>query len=132
MPDRRRLCRLQIRVIGCERALRRARVGGERGSLGDQRVVEIADACTRGEAQPDAKRLAPGPARAQPPGGRAADATLELGLTCVECIAERGIPRELFARDRMQLEQPAQERPRVVTGKVAALDERDRMREVCE
>ena len=32
----------------------------------------------------------------------------------------------------MQLEQPAQERPRVVAGEVAALDERDRVREIGE
>src|SRR5207248_1395023 len=45
-------------------------------------------------------------------------------------VAERGIPGELRAGDRVQLEQPAQERPGVVTREVAALDERDRVREV--
>ena len=41
-----------------------------------------------------------------------------------------GIPGELLAGDRVQLEQPAQQRPRVVAREVAALDERDRVREV--
>src|SRR5262249_35113831 len=68
--------------------------------------------------------------RAQPAGGRTADATLQLGLTRVERIAERRIPRELVSRDRMQLEQTAQERPSVVARQVAALDQRNRVGEV--
>ena len=94
--------------------------------------MQLAHAGARRQAEPDAKRLAARPARAQPAGGRAADAPLELGLARVEGVAERGIPRELLAGDRVQLEQPAQERLRVVAGEVAALDERDRVREVGE
>src|SRR5205807_3733098 len=63
---------------------------------------------------------------------RAADAPLELGLARVEGITERGIPRELVAGDHVELEQSAQERLRVVARKVAALDERDRVRKVGE
>ena len=80
----------------------------------------------------DAERLAPRPARAQPAGGGAADAPLELGLARVERVAERRVPRELVAGDRVQLEQPAQERLRVLAREVAALDERDGVREVGE
>src|SRR2546428_8268840 len=92
--------------------------------------MELADACARRQAKTDAKCLAARPARAQPAGGGAADAALELGLARVEGVAERGIPGELLAGDRVQLEQPAQEGPGVVTREVPALDERDRVREV--
>jgi hypothetical protein len=105
-------------------------MSGERRNLVDERVVEVAHAYARGEAEPDAKRLAPGPACAQPAGSGAADATLELGFTRVERIAERRIPWELRTGDRMQLEQPAQERTRVLTRQVAALDQSNRMREI--
>ena len=94
--------------------------------------MQLARALARGQPEPDAERLAARPARAQPAGGRAADAALELGLAGVERVAERRVPRELVAGDRVQLEQPAQERLRVVAGEVAALDERDRVREVGE
>jgi hypothetical protein len=50
----------------------------ERHGLVDKRVVELANARARGEAEPDAKGLAPRPARAQPAGGGAADAPLDL------------------------------------------------------
>src|SRR5205823_7620431 len=130
VPDGRRLRGLQVGVVGRQRGLRGVRVGGERRSLVDERVMELADAYARREAETDAKCLAARPARAQPAGGGAADAALELSLARVEGVAERRIPRELLARDRVQLEQPAQERPAVVTREVAALDQRDRVREV--
>ena len=94
--------------------------------------MQLAHAGARGQPERDAERLAPRTARAQPAGGRAADAPLELGLARVERVAERRIPRELVAGDRVQLEQPAQERLRVLAREVAALDERDRVREVGE
>ena len=132
VADRRRLGRLQIRVVGGERGARGARVPGERRGLVDERVVQLAHGAPGGEAKPDAERLAARPARAQPAGRRAADAPLQLRLARVEGVAERRIPRELVARDRVQLEQPAQERPCVVAGQVAALDERDRVRQIGE
>ena len=58
----------------------------------------------------DPERLAARPSGAEPARGRAPDAPLELGLARVEGVAERGIPGELVAGDRVQLEQPAQER----------------------
>ena len=94
--------------------------------------MQLAHARSRGQAERDAKRLAARTARAQPAGGRAADAPLELGLARVERVAERRVPRELVAGDRVQLEQPAQERLRVLAREVAALDERDGVREIRE
>src|SRR5439155_8165766 len=78
------------------------------------------------------KRLASRTAGAQPTGGRSSDAPLELRLACVERVAERGVPRELVAGDRVQLEQPAQQRPCVIARQVAALDECDAMCEICQ
>ena len=107
MADGRRLRRLQIRVVGRERGLRRPSVSSKPRRLLDERVVELADAVARGKSQRNPERLAPGTARAQPSRCGAADATLELGLAGIERIAKRRIPRELLPRDRLQLEQPA-------------------------
>ena len=108
------------------------RVAGERRGLVDERVVQLAHGAPGGQAKRDAEGLAARPARAQPAGRRPADAPLELRLARVERVAERRIPRELVAGDRVQLEQPAQERPRVVAGQVAALDQRDGVRQIGE
>ena len=94
--------------------------------------MQFARAGTGGQPERDAKRLAPRTARAQPAGGRPSDAPLELGLACVERVAERRVPRELVAGNRVQLEQPPQERLRVLAREVAALDECDGVREICE
>ena len=80
----------------------------------------------------DAERLPARASCAQPAGGRAADAPLELRLARVERVAERRVPGKLVAGDRVQLEQAAQERLRVLAREVAALDERDRVREIGE
>ncbi len=132
VPDGGRLRGLEVGVVGGEVALRRAGVPRERGDLVEERVVQLARAAAGDEPDADAERLPPRPARAQPARGRAADAPLQLGLAGVEGVAERGIPGELVAGDRVQLEQAAEERLRVVAGEVAALDERDRVREVGE
>ncbi len=105
---------------------------GERGGLVDERVVQLARAGTSRQPKRDAERLSPRAAGAQPPRGRSSDTSLELGLACVERVAERRVPGELVARDRVELEQPAQERLRVLAAQVAALDERDCMREIGE
>ncbi len=132
MPEGRRLRRLQIGVVGRERVARGARVTCECRSLIGERVVKVAHGGARRQSEPDAKRLAARAARAQPAGGRTADAPLQLGLARVEGIAERRIPRELLTGDLVQLEQPAHERPRIVAREVSALDERDRVREIRE
>jgi len=93
-------------------------VPGERRGLVDERVVQLAGAGTGGQPERDAEGLAPRPPGAQPAGGRPPDAPLELGLAGVEGVAEGRVPRELVARDRVQLEQPPQERPRVVAREV--------------
>jgi hypothetical protein len=80
----------------------------------------------------DPERLAPRASGTEPARGRPADAPLQLGLARVEGITDRGIPRELVAGDRVELEQSAQERLRVVARKVAPLDESDRVREIGE
>ena len=108
------------------------RVADERRGLVDERVVQLAHGAPGGQAKRDAEGLAARPARAQPAGRRPADAPLELRLARVERVAERRIPRELVAGDRVQLEQPAQERPPVVAGEVAALDQRDGVRQIGE
>ena len=77
----------------------------ERHHPEDERVVQLASTGTRGQPERDAKRFAPRAPRAQPAGGRAADAPLELGLAGVEGVAERRVPRELVPGDRVQLEQ---------------------------
>ena len=107
-------------------------VPDEGRGLVDERVMQLSHARTGGQPERDAKRLASWTAGAQPAGGRPSDAPLELGLACVERVAERRIPRELVAGDRVELEQPPQQRLRVLTREVAALDERDGVREVCE
>src|SRR6185437_11559512 len=61
-----------------------------------------------------------------------ADPSLELGLARVERVAERGIPRKRVPGDRVQLEQPAEQRLRIVASQIAALDEDDRVRQVGE
>ena len=104
----------------------------ERGGLVDEGVVQLAHPPPGRQPHADPERLAPRPSGAEPARGGAADAPPELGLARVEGIADRGIPRELVAGDRVQLEQSAQERLRVVARQVAALDERDRVREVGE
>ena len=78
----------------------------ERRGLVDERVMQLPHARTGGQPERDAKRLASWTAGAQPARGRPSDAPLELGLACVERVAERRIPRELVAGDRVQLEQP--------------------------
>jgi hypothetical protein len=105
-------------------------MSGERDGLVDKRVVELADTCPRGEPEPDPECLPTRPARAQPAGGGTADATLELGFARVERVAECRIPGKRLPRDGVQLEQPAQKRPSVLTREVTALDERNRVREV--
>src|SRR3954447_25671928 len=109
MADGGRLRRLQVGVVRRERGARRARVPGERRGLVDERVVQLAGAGTSGQPKCDAERFAPRSPGAEPGGRGAPDAPLELGLASVESIAERRVPRELVAGDRMQLEQPAQE-----------------------
>ena len=104
----------------------------ERGSLVDEGAVQLAHPRPGRQPHGDAERLAPRASRAEPACGRTADAPLELGLARVERITERGIPRELVARDLVELEQSTQKRLRVVALEVAALDERDRVREVGE
>ena len=104
----------------------------ERRGLVDERVVQLPHARAGGQPEPDAKRLASWTAGAQPARGRAADAPLELGLARVERVAERRVPRELVAGDRVELEQPPQQRLRILAREVAALDERDGVREVGE
>src|SRR5207253_7563496 len=84
------------------------------------------------QTERDAKRLASWTAGAQPTGGRSSYAPLELGLACVERVAERRVPRELVAGNRMELEQPPQERLRALAREVAALDECDGVGEICE
>ena len=132
VADRRRLGRLQVGVVGGERALRRAGVPGERGCLVEQRLVQLADAGARDQPKPDPERLATRPAGAQPARRRAADAPLELGLACVERVARCRVPGERVARDLVQLEQPAQQRRPVVAAQVAALDQRDGVGQVGE
>ena len=132
VADRGRLRRLEIRVVGGERSAGGARVADERRGLVDERVVQLAHRAPGGQAKRDAEGLAARPARAQPAGRRPADAPLELRLARVERVAERRIPRELVTGDRVQLEQPAQERSSVVTGQVTALDQRDGVRQIGE
>ena len=132
MADGRRLRRLEVGVVGRERRAGGACVTGERGGLVDERVVQLARAGTSRQPKRDAERLAPRAAGAQPPRGRSSDTSLELGLAGVERVAEGRVPRELVAGDRVELEQAAQERLRVLAAEVAALDERDRMREIGE
>ena len=132
VPDGRRLRRLQVGVVGGQCRLRLARTSGECRDLVEKCVVELTNTRARGQAEPDAKGLAPRPARAQPAGGGAADAPLELRLAGVEGVAKRGIPRELLTRDRVQLEQSSQKRASVVTREVTALDQRNRVREVSQ
>src|SRR6188508_3660770 len=95
-----------------------------RGLL-DERIVQLDRARAGRQPEHDAKRLASWTTRTQPAGGRPSDPPLELGLACVERVTERGVPRELVAGDRVQLEQASQERPRVLAREVAALDECD-------
>ena len=90
---------------------------GERRSLVDEGVVQLARTDTGSQAERDAKRLAPRAAGTQPAGGGPPDAPLELGLPGVECVAERRVPRKLVAGYRVQLEEPAQERPRVAAAR---------------
>ena len=132
VADRGRLGRLEVGVVGGERRGRRARVARERGSLVDERLVQLADARAGHKPHTHPERLAARAPCTQPAGGGAADTPLQLGLARVEGIAEGGIPRKVCAGDLVQLEQPAQQRLRIVAGQVAALDERDRMREVGE
>src|SRR5688500_14160305 len=125
VADGRRLCSLEIGVVGRERTARRACVPRERRGLVDECIVELARPGTGRQAERDAKRLAPWATGAQPTGGRPPDAPLELGLACVERVAERRVPRELAAWNRVELEQPTHERPRLLARQVAPLDERD-------
>ena len=94
--------------------------------------MELEHLGSRRQPEPHTEGLPARAARTQPTGGRPADATLELGLAGVEGIAERGVPRKLLSRDRVQLEQPPHQRPRIVAGEIASLDQRDRVREVGE
>ena len=132
VADGRRLRRLEVGVVGRERGTRRACVPDERRGLVDERVVQLPRARTSRQPERDAKRLASWTAGAQPAGGGPSDAPLELGLACVERVAERRIPRELLAGDRVQLEQPSQERLCVLAREVASFDECDGVREICE
>ena len=132
MADGRRLSRLEIRVIGGERRDRGARVTREGGSLVDEGIVQLARPQPGRQPYADPERLASRASGTEPARGRLADAPLQLGLARVEGITDRGIPRELVAGDRVELEQSAQERLRVVARKVAALDQSDRVREIGE
>ena len=132
MPDRRGLGGLQVGVVRRERVPGRAGVLRERGGLVGERVVQLARGSTRSQTEPDAKRLAARAARAQPSRRRSAHPPLELGLARVEGVAERRIPRELVAGNRVQLEQPAHECARVLACEVATLDQGDRMRQIRE
>ena len=112
---------------------RGARVARERGGLVDERVVQLAHPprAPSGAAPTRNASRRGRPALSQPaaerPTRRSSSASRAL-----KASPSGGIPRELVARDRVQLEQPAQERLRVVAREVAALDERDRVREVGE
>ena len=132
MPDGGGLGRLQVGVVGRERGSGRAGVSRERRGLVGERVVQLPRGASRSQAERDAKGLAAWTPRAQPSRRRIADAPLELGLARIEGVAERWVPRELVAGDRVQLEQPAHECPRVVAGQVAALDQGDCMRKIRE
>ena len=132
MADGRRLRGLEVRVVRRERDPRRGRVPDEPRGLLDERVVQLEHARSGGQPQRDPKRLASRAARAQPAGCRPAHAPLELGLACVERVAERGVPRELVAGDRVQLEQAPEKRRSILGCDVTAFDERDGVREVCE
>ena len=132
VANRRGLGRLEVGVVGRERGTGGARVSGERRGLVDERVVQLVEGAPGGEAKPDAERLSARPAGAQPARCRTAHAPLQLRFARIERVPDRWIPRKLVAGDRVQLEQPAQKRPRVVAGQVAALDERDRVRQIGE
>jgi hypothetical protein len=130
VPDRGGLSRLEIGVVGGECRARPGGVPRQRGDLGDERVVQVADRAPGGQAEPDAKRLAARPACAQPARSRPPDPPFELRLAGVEGVAERRVPPELVAGDRVQLEQAAQEPVRIVARQVAALDQRHRVRQI--
>jgi len=132
MADGRRLRGLEVRVVGRERGSRRTCVPDERRRLRDERVVQLDHPRSGGQPERDAKRLASRTARAQPPGGSPSHPPLELGLACVERVTERGIPRKRVARNLVELEQTPEERRSVLAGEVAAFDEGDGVREVCE
>ena len=80
MAHGRRLRRLQIGVVRRERRSSRARVPGERRSLVDEGVVQLARTDTGRQAERDAKGLAPRAAGTEPAGGGPADAPLQLGF----------------------------------------------------
>ena len=130
VADGRRLCRLEVGVVGRERGARCACVPDERRGLVDERVMQL-QRLHGPSTERDAKRLASWTAGAQPAGGRPSDAPLELGLACVERVAERRVPWELVVGDRVQLEQPRRS-DFVLAREVAALDECDGVREICE
>ena len=132
VPDGGGLGRLQVGVVRRERVSGRAGVSCERGGLVGEGVVQLPRSSTRSQTEPDAKGLAAWTARAQPSRRRIAHPPLELGLARIEGVAERRIPRELVAGDRVQLEQASHECARVVAGQVAALDQGDCVREIRE
>ena len=132
MPDGGGLGGLQVGVVGRERVSGHAGVSRERGGLVGERVVQLPRGCSRSQTEPDAKGLAAWTPRAQPSRRRIANPPLELGLARVESVAERRVPRELVAGNRVQLEQPSHECLRVVAGQVAALDQGDCMRKIRE
>jgi hypothetical protein len=94
--------------------------------------VQLPRSSSRSQPERDAKGFAAWTTRAQPASCRTADAPLELGFARIESVAERRVPRELIAGDRVQLEQPANECPRIVAGEVAALDQGDCMGKIRE
>src|SRR5207248_10011328 len=78
VADGRRLCRLEVGVVGRERGARCACVPGERRSLVDEGVMQLPRARTGRQPERDAKRLASWTAGAQPARGGPSDAPLEL------------------------------------------------------
>ena len=115
VSDRGRLGRLQIGVVGRARG-RACRASTATWSVGASCSCRTAPRAVR--RSPNAKGLAGVDAspRSAVSRRRSAHASLDCGLARIEGVTERWVPRELVAGNRMQLEQPSHEGPRVVAG----------------
>ena len=130
VPEARGLRGLQVGVVGGQvggMPRRQVHQGGGKGHAG---VVQVAGAVARHHPQPHPEGLAARAPRRQPSGGHGARTRPQFVLAAVECIAQRGVPREGVTRNGIQLEERGDERPRLVPGDRPGLRQHHRVGQV--
>ncbi len=130
VPEARRLRGLQVGVVGSQVGGMARRQVHQRGGKRHAGVVQVAGAVARHDPQPHPEGLAARASRRQPPGGGGPRPRAQLMLAAVECIAQRGVPREGITRDGIQLEEPGQQGPRLIPGDRPGLRQHHRVGQV--